>query len=183
MVCNYTTSFLVIILLVLSFVILIEKIEIIETFSSNFLQSQTQKVQKAPAIASSNSVQSLIPNQSTLPIQPSKLESVQIFFDSAESHLSSKSKIELLGFIEYVLEHKYDIKRIRIIGFTDNQGKEEFNYYLAAKRARVVRDFLERGGLVMRLLHMETGGQIDSNNDTIAGRAFNRRTTVMVEWD
>lgn len=109
-------------------------------------------------------------------------EPLHIFFEAGQNTLSPQSQTTLLNLNVYILEHKYDIKFIRIIGYTDNQGSEEFNLHLAETRARVVGDFLKRGGVITPLLYYEVGGQIDSNNDTEKERAWNRRATIVIEW-
>jgi outer membrane protein OmpA-like peptidoglycan-associated protein len=71
-------------------------------------------------------------------------------------------------------------KRLRITGYTDNVGPQDYNDRLALRRARSVKAFLVAQGL--NADHIEVRGHgkrgYRHSNDTPSGRAANRRAEI-----
>ncbi len=67
--------------------------------------------------------------------------------------------------------------RILIVGHTDSTGGPEYNIGLSDKRAEAVRIALAEYGVEAGRLRSEGRGetQAKADNDTLAGRAINRR--------
>lgn len=76
------------------------------------------------------------------------------------------------------LEHSRG--RIKITGYTDNQGSPESNLKLSAARANSVKTYFASKGIDAK--RMKTNGKGESNpvasNDTYSGRAQNRRIEI-----
>jgi OmpA-OmpF porin, OOP family len=95
---------------------------------------------------------------------------------------------ELLEESYYVLEQSafnsleaYPNVKVEIAGFTDNQGKDDYNLVLSEKRARAVMNYLVNRGISPNRLTAKGYGKnhpIASNN-TPEGRALNRRVEII----
>ncbi len=74
-------------------------------------------------------------------------------------------------------------RRIRVIGYTDNVGKDEYNQQLSQKRAESVRSHLISRGVREDLVVAEGRGEADpvASNANPEGRANNRRVEIVVE--
>ncbi len=96
-------------------------------------------------------------------------------FDSAELRPES---IQLVREIARMLTARGNADwTIRIVGHTDSTGGPDYNIELSDKRAEAVRRSLENEGVEPRRLRSEGRGerQAKADNDTLAGRAINRR--------
>ena len=73
-------------------------------------------------------------------------------------------------------------ERVRLIGHTDNLGRESYNLQLGQKRAQIVRDFLIEYGASSSQIITESMGESKpvASNDTDSGRAQNRRTELEI---
>ena len=73
-------------------------------------------------------------------------------------------------------------KDIRIIGFTDNTGKVDYNQTLSEKRAKSVYDYLMMQGVSTDRMVYEGKGIHDpvASNDTPEGRSLNRRVEIVI---
>ena len=71
---------------------------------------------------------------------------------------------------------------IRIIGFTDNTGKVDYNQTLSEKRAKSVYDYLMMQGVSTDRMVYEGKGIHDpvASNDTPEGRSLNRRVEIVI---
>jgi len=70
---------------------------------------------------------------------------------------------------------------IEIVGHTDDSGSEEYNQQLSAKRAKLVREFLEDNISGMSITSSAQGELSPiADNSTEEGRAKNRRVEVIV---
>jgi len=77
-----------------------------------------------------------------------------------------------------------EIRRLRIEGHTDDKGGERFNLELSRRRANAVRDVLVKRGNVdpKRLISIGFGqSRPIAPNDTVEGRAKNRRVELHIE--
>jgi len=121
--------------------------------------------------------------EATLP-EDTKIESVnngealKVTFNS--STLSDASKSALRNFATS-LKANPDTD-IRIIGFTDNTGKVDYNQTLSEKRAKSVYDYLMMQGVSTDRMVYEGKGIHDpvASNDTPEGRSLNRRVEIVI---
>ena len=94
-------------------------------------------------------------------------------FDSAELRPES---VELVREIAQMLRANSEWK-MQISGHTDSTGTPDYNIALSERRAEAVRLALVENGVESRRLGSEGRGegQPKADNDTLAGRAINRR--------
>ncbi len=103
-----------------------------------------------------------------------------MFFATNKTRILSSSEESLEALASY-LNRNQDI-RIRIIGHTDNVGKDEANQRLSEGRANAVRQDLIERGIDASRIEAEGRGEkqpIDTN-DTEEGRQNNRRVEIEV---
>lgn len=103
-----------------------------------------------------------------------------IFFDTNKYDIKDESKSELAVLIDFLNENKN--VAIEIQGHTDDVGDDKANLMLSENRAKAVYNYLIKGGIDMRRLRYRGFGEnapIDSN-DTVKGRANNRRTEFLI---
>lgn len=103
-----------------------------------------------------------------------------ILFATGKSELNTTSKSSLLKFVES-LKNTPETD-ITIYGHTDNTGSREFNEKLSLQRAVSVAGFLNTNGVEMKRMTTE-GKAWDvpvGDNNTVAGRALNRRVEVYI---
>lgn len=113
-------------------------------------------------------------------------EALKVTFDSGilfatnSSTLSDASKSALRNFANS-LKANPDTD-IRIIGYTDNTGKVDYNQLLSEKRAKSVYDYLMMQGISSDRMVYEGRGIHDpvASNDTPEGRALNRRVEIII---
>lgn len=72
------------------------------------------------------------------------------------------------------------IHKIRIVGYTDANGRKGYNNAISEDRARVVAHYLLKLGVPKDKLSVTWVGELDpvARNDTDAGRAENRRVVI-----
>lgn len=113
-------------------------------------------------------------------------EAIKVTFDSGilfatnSSTLSDASKSALRNFATS-LKANPDTD-IKIVGFTDNTGKVDYNQTLSEKRARSVYDYLMQQGVSSDRMSYEGRGVHDpvADNSTPEGRALNRRVEIVI---
>lgn len=124
------------------------------------------------------------PLRKDIPLDPivtgKKIILNNIFFDSDSFHLKESSKIELVKIFEFLQLNK-NVK-VEISGHTDNTGSDSYNMNLSEKRAEQVVNFLvEKGINSDRLVANGYGSsQPVSSNESLEGRASNRRTELKI---
>ena len=103
-----------------------------------------------------------------------------IFFETDSFSLKSESKGQLKEIVEFMLKNPGLV--IEIGGHTDNQGSENYNLSLSAKRAdAVVKSLIVAGVPSSRLKSKGYGFSIPvADNSTEPGRALNRRTEFRI---
>ena len=101
---------------------------------------------------------------------------VQINFDFNQSVLKATEKPKLVPFLDLLGTHP-DL-RVRIEGHTDSSGSDEYNQTLSEERAEAVKDYLVAEGIASDRFDAVGYGKAHpiASNETIAGRAQNRRT-------
>ena len=74
------------------------------------------------------------------------------------------------------------IKSIEIVGYTDNQGAEDYNQSLSERRAASVADYLTKLGVPYDKIYQWGEGELNpiDSNDTQIGRAKNRRVELKI---
>lgn len=103
-----------------------------------------------------------------------------VFFETGSHDLLEQSETELntlVGFLE-----KNSRLKVEIQGHTDNVGNESYNQNLSERRAGSVVNYLVSKGIDHRRLTSKGYGYtvpLDTN-DTVEGRARNRRTTLLI---
>lgn len=113
-------------------------------------------------------------------------EALKVTFDSGilfatnSSTLSDASKSALRNFANS-LKANPDTD-IRIVGYTDNTGKVDYNQTLSEKRAKSVYDYLMQQGISSDRMVYEGRGVHDpvADNSTPEGRALNRRVEIII---
>ncbi|SEG24277.1 OmpA family protein [Parabacteroides chinchillae] len=113
-------------------------------------------------------------------------EALKVTFDSGilfatnSSTLSDASKSALRNFATS-LKANPDTN-IKIVGYTDNTGKVDYNQLLSEKRAKSVYDYLMLQGVSSDRMIYEGKGVHDpvASNDTPEGRALNRRVEIVI---
>jgi OOP family OmpA-OmpF porin len=102
-------------------------------------------------------------------------------------NFGSSSDLLLPG-TEAVLENaaatlnKHPTLQIEVAGHTDSDGPADANYGLSERRAKTVRDYLIRFGVDAKRLTVQGYGESQpiSENETIRGRATNRRVELRI---
>lgn len=106
--------------------------------------------------------------------------SSDLLFPTNSSYLTEKAKGELDKLARVLKQEK--TKKIRIDGYTDATGTENYNVWLSDKRAASVKKYLEDAGVSGS--RMTTKGFGPSNpvadNKTPEGRQKNRRVEVII---
>lgn len=110
------------------------------------------------------------------------LVSERIYFDFGSDTIRSVSLPLLEGLAEAIVD--LGGRRIRVDGYTDSEGIDEYNLDLSYRRARAVVDYLVQRGVPRA--RMEYRGYGEENpvapNDSPEGRALNRRVEfIMLE--
>jgi outer membrane protein OmpA-like peptidoglycan-associated protein len=72
---------------------------------------------------------------------------------------------------------------LKITGYTDSKGSDEYNQALGLRRAQSVKDYFEGKGIHIQKLTIESKGEKEpaEDNRTDVGRAKNRRATVTIK--
>ena len=77
---------------------------------------------------------------------------------------------------------QYPDSTIQVIGHTDSTGSAAYNQDLSERRARSVAGILSAGGVSQNRLSTAGRGasQPVASNETVAGRAQNRRVQILI---
>jgi outer membrane protein OmpA-like peptidoglycan-associated protein len=106
-----------------------------------------------------------------------------ILFASGKYELSQDANLKLARLSGVILAHPG--LKLRIEGYTDTTGSEDFNLKLSAQRASAVQTFLVQQGLKEGDVTSVGEGQANpvAGNDTAAGRQRNRRVEIIVSGE
>jgi len=101
-------------------------------------------------------------------------------FETSKSTLTAKAKANLDKLITVFTE--YPETDIKIYGYTDSTGSEDFNLKLSEKRAASVKDYLVSKGLKSSRFETKGMGIADpiADNSTVEGRSKNRRVEFAI---
>ncbi|MBK9132423.1 MAG: OmpA family protein [Gammaproteobacteria bacterium] len=107
--------------------------------------------------------------------QPQVLHIAHFAFGTA---LPSASEKQALRDLLPRLEHQ----RLVLTGYTDSAGPQDFNEWLALRRAQYLKEYLVAIGLEGDAIEVSGQGQCCylQSNDTDAGRSANRRTELRI---
>ena len=109
---------------------------------------------------------------------------LQVFFDINKDTLTEADLKELPKAVDFV--KKYPGAKIRLDGYTDSIGTDEYNMKLSEKRATAVKDYLikEAGVDSSKITAVGHGGADPvADNKTPEGRAKNRRVEISILSD
>ena len=103
-----------------------------------------------------------------------------LHFETNKSVIKPDSYSELDELVNY-LELKPDL-RIEIAGHTDSEGSDESNLVLSQDRAEAVKTYLTNKGINTSRLTAKGYGEKKpiADNDSVTGRALNRRTEIHI---
>jgi outer membrane protein OmpA-like peptidoglycan-associated protein len=106
-----------------------------------------------------------------------------VLFDSGSAKLRPGAQ-DKLSHVAEVLQ-RYPRTRVEIVGHTDSRGSEASNQSLSEHRAAAVKDVLVRDGVDASRITTRGAGELRpvSTNDTLEGRAMNRRVEMVVQPD
>ena len=106
-----------------------------------------------------------------------------VYFESAKFGLNEKQVSEVVNFIKN--NDSTRIESIQIYGYTDDVGKEAYNYKLSTKRATAIQEkFIENGIKNRVIVTIEGKGRILIDDDIVENlpekRSKNRRVDVVL---
>lgn len=113
-------------------------------------------------------------------------EAIKVTFDSGilyatnSSTLGNASKSALRNLATSLKENRDT--NIKIVGYTDNTGRVDYNQILSEKRAKSVYDYLIEQGISTDRMIYEGRGIHDpvADNSTAEGRSLNRRVEILI---
>jgi len=122
-------------------------------------------------LATSESARGLIVNMS------------DVLFDTGKYTLKPGTQVSLAK-VSGILQ-SYPGLKLQVEGYTDSTGTPEFNQKLSENRAGAVRDFLVSMGVAQGNIVATGYGQNHpvADNNTVSGRAQNRRVQLVVSGD
>ncbi len=105
-----------------------------------------------------------------------KIRINNIFFDFNSADIKPESEPELRRAIKLLTKHPN--LEIRVAGYADSIGTEDYNLWLSSERAEAVRDYLIQHGIAANRLTSKGYGTSEpiASNETAEGRKLNRRT-------
>jgi OOP family OmpA-OmpF porin len=108
-----------------------------------------------------------------------KIRLKNVYFDTESAQLSEAEKRKLDEAAES-LARRPDLK-LEIAGHADSRGPEDYNLTLSERRAAAVVDYLEQKGIERTRLTARGYGESrpSASNDTVLGRADNRRVELL----
>jgi OOP family OmpA-OmpF porin len=107
--------------------------------------------------------------------------SEKVMFDYDKATIKPESHSLLADVAKVISEHK-QIKKIRVEGHTDADGKDQYNKRLSQQRADAVKAFLVKAGIKGSVLESVGYGKEKpiAPNDTEEGKEKNRRVEFVV---
>lgn len=116
-----------------------------------------------------------------LPVNFDQIERTTILYPPGQDFLTPQGEAILDDMITYIEADPY-ILSLSVVGHSDNLGTRYDNRRLSERRANLVTDYLVEHGIEPGMIETDYQGDrypVASNN-TAAGRAANRRTTILV---
>lgn len=117
-----------------------------------------------------------------LPVGFDQVERSKVHF-AVDKYELDKTAREWLDILARYLTRATDVEQFYIDGHTDSTHTASYNVQLSKNRAEAVRDYLVNRGVSPNLLMLRYHGERFpvADNDTVEGRAENRRVTMRVE--
>lgn len=122
------------------------------------------------------------PQQATVTVTDTRiLISERIYFDFDTDTIRSVS-MPLLNQVADVIKDLPANRGIRVEGYTDDAGDDQYNLDLSYRRARAVVEYLSSRGVPRQRLDYVGYGEVNpvAPNDSIEGRALNRRVEFTI---
>lgn len=103
-----------------------------------------------------------------------------VLFDLNEAELRSQGYRAVERLAEFMKE--YEDRRVRVEGYTDSTGSEDYNLQLSQRRAEAVKEALTSHGIASRRVETKGFGEAYpvAPNDTAGGRQSNRRVEIVI---
>ena len=107
-----------------------------------------------------------------------------VLFDFNSSYVSGKN----MAIVDHIVERMKEFPKaeVEVVGHTDNIGKEAYNLWLSARRAKSVFDQIVSGMRIddEKISHVGSGlHNPPYDNNLPEGRALNRTVTVSLEYE
>ncbi len=112
-------------------------------------------------------------------IEPTILQKRQILFLFGQAKIKDNTMNTLAPLMDELKAATIQYK-VNIEGYTCNIGSEIYNYELSKKRAEAVKSYLVSNGISPDSIDTIPKGIATLNNDTMEGRANNRRVEITV---
>lgn len=107
-----------------------------------------------------------------------------VYFETAKYNLDEVKAVDAYNFIKNIDTTR--IESIQIFGYTDDRGKDDYNYKLSSNRANTVRDMLIAKGIKNKIIvTIEGRGRIlieDDIDNVSEVRSKNRRVDVVANF-
>ncbi|NIY83667.1 OmpA family protein [Vibrio hepatarius] len=119
-----------------------------------------------------------------MPFLDTRDREVVIHFAFGQRALSNEQKMRLRALYRYIVEDSRVIK-VLVDGYTDNVGSSVANLTISRQRAELIAKQLNTLGLAEEKVEVRAHGlrYPIANNDTVTGRAKNRRVTLRLVRD
>jgi outer membrane protein OmpA-like peptidoglycan-associated protein len=103
-----------------------------------------------------------------------------VLFSTGKSELRESSQHSIGALVGFLNSHPE--RTVRVEGYTDSVGSDEYNRGLSDRRAASVTDALERGGISASRIQAEGFGNTRpvASNDSADGRRQNRRVEIVI---
>lgn len=101
------------------------------------------------------------------------------YFKFDQYDLSQQEQLKLDSIFSFQIDK---IKKVELIGHTDNYGSDEYNHKLSQKRVIAVQQFLQNTYLNPNIITINSQGEAQpvQNNDSDIGRQKNRRVEIII---
>ena len=122
------------------------------------------------------------PDKGLVVVTKEKIEILQKVFFFTDKATIKKESYEVLNQVAAVLVGNPHLKRVRVEGHTDSQGKDKYNLDLSQRRSESVRAYLIAQGVAPDRLDAVGYGETVpiADNKTADGRAENRRVEFTI---
>lgn len=157
-----------------------------EVYMACHTQEAIAMARKATAM-----IKALCPSSVTV-VRPPKAKvidrlTIHVNFDFDRSNIRKSDDVELKKAIDFV--RKYPGAKVKLEGYTDGKGTEQYNQKLSERRAEAVRQYLIKEGAVDEAMISARGygksspiapNKTKDGKDNPEGRAENRRVEILI---
>ena len=106
-----------------------------------------------------------------------------VLFATNSSELNVEGIVSVLDVANDIRNSEgLDVKKVTVIGHADSRGRADYNQALSEARAKTVADYLVKNGIDPSIVEYVGAGETQpvASNDTVIGRAQNRRVDIDV---